>query len=285
MTGIEVRRLGRTIGAEVRGADLTAIDDGSFALVHRAWLDHGVIAIRDQHRLTPEAQIAFSRRLGALQVHRVSQFLLPGHPEIMQISNKKDAAGKPLGFEDAGRYWHSDLSYEERPAKGSLLYAVEIPPAGGETMFADMYAAYDGLDEATKTRIAALTAVHSYLASFAGETTAGANRAVLSAEQKAAMKDVVHPVVRTHPETGRKALYVNPGFTTRIVGLPDGESRDLLEELFAASTVPDNRYTHVWQRHDLVLWDNRCLMHHATPFDSRHIRHMHRTTVIGDRPV
>ncbi len=284
MAGFEVRRLGRTIGAEVRGVDLTEIDDATFARVHRALLDHGVIAIRDQDGLTPDAQIGFSRRLGDLQIHVATHFLLPGHPEIMQISNKKRADGTPVGFEDAGRYWHSDISYAARPAKCSLLYALEVPPTGGDTMFADMYAAYDGLDAATKTRIATMTAIHSYAASFTGKTAANAGRANLSDDQKAALREVVHPVVRTHPETGRKALFTNEGFTTRIVGLPEDASADLLRQLFAASVRPRNIYVHRWQRYDVVIWDNRCLMHHATPYDTAYPRHMHRTTVIGDAP-
>ncbi len=285
-TGTEqVRLLGRSIGAEVVGVDLAELDENDFVLVHRALLDYGVIAVRDQTNLTPEAQIAFSRRLGDLEIHVAAHFLLPGHPEILQISNKKSADGAAVGFEEAGRYWHSDISYVERPAMCSLLYALEIPPSDGDTMFADMYAAYDGLDGATQKRIADLTAVHSYAASFAGETAAGANRATLTDDQKAMLPEVVHPVVRSHPETGRKALFVNPGFTTRIVGLSDDDSRSLLGALFKASVHSQNIYTHKWRRHDLVIWDNRCLMHHATPYDSSYIRHMHRTTVIGDRPV
>ena len=281
---VTVNRLGPTIGAEILGVDLSDLDEATFGEVYQAWLDHGVVAVRDQRGLTPAAQVAFSRRLGDLEVHVAAQFLLPGHPEILQISNKRQPDGTPVGFEDAGRYWHSDLSYAERPAKCSMLYALEIPPVGGDTLFADMAAAYDRLDAATQARIADLTAVHSYAASFAGGTAANANRATLSQAQKARLHDAVHPVVRVHPETGRKALFVSEGFTTHIVGLAAADSDALLAQLFAASVGDGLVYTHKWRPHDVVMWDNRRLMHHATPYDTGHIRHMHRTTVIGERP-
>lgn len=282
--GIHVERLGKTIGAAVTGVDLQNLDEAEFAAIHRALLDHSVIAIRAQD-LPPAAHVAFTRRFGEPDIHVAAQFNMPEHPEILMLSNRKREDGSPVGFEEAGRYWHSDVSYGEKPVMGSLLYAVEIPPSGGDTLFADMYTAYETLPEATRRRIDGMRALHSYAASFSGKTTAGANRASLSKEAMAALKEISHPVVRTHPETGRRALYVNPGFTTRIEGLPDDESRALLSELFRHATQPDLIYRHVWEPHDLLFWDNRCTMHHATPYNPTFTRHMHRTTVRGTVPV
>jgi len=281
--GIAVNRKGEALGAEVVGVDLNRIDDAGFALVHRALLDHCVIAIRDQN-LEPAAQVAFTRRLGEPDIHVAEQFLMPEHREILMLSNRKRPDGSAIGFEEAGRYWHSDVSYGRRPVAVSLLYAVEIPPEGGDTMFVNMYRAYETLPEATRQRIAGLTAYHSFIASLSGKTEAQANRVKLSAEAMRRLEEVPHPMVRTHPETGRKALYVNPGFTTRVAGLSEDESRGLLTELFKHSTRPEFIYRHQWRPHDVLMWDNRCTMHHATTYDTRYIRHMHRTTVKGDVP-
>jgi len=281
---VRIGPLSPVMGAEVRGLDLAKpLDDAAFDAVHQAFLEHLVLVFRDQH-LTPAQHVAFSRRFGDLAIHVKEEYLLPGQPEVLILSNKKHPDGRPMGFEDAGRYWHSDMSYEDEPPLGSLLYAVEIPPAEGDTLFANMYLAYEALPDETKHRLEGLTAAHSYLASFEGKTKIGAGRDTLSEEQKAQLREVVHPVVRTHPETGRKALYVNPGFTVRIEGLPEREAADLLDELIAHTAKPAFQYRHVWQPHDLVFWDNRCAMHHATTYDRQYARHMHRTTVKGDRP-
>jgi len=282
---LTVRPLSDVMGAEAIGVDLSRpLDDATFRAIHRAFLDAGVLVLRDQ-KLTPAQHVAFSRRFGELSIHVKDEFLYPGIPEILILSNRKHPDGQPMGFEDAGRYWHTDMSYVEEPPLGSLLHAVEIPPEGGDTIFCNMYLAYDALPDAMKARIAGLRGVHSFVASFEGKTKAGASRGTLSAEQKAKLTDAVHPMVRTHPETGRKALYVNPGFTYKVEGMAEAEGQVLLEELFAHSTQPRFQYRHVWKSHDLVFWDNRCAMHHATTYDPRHIRHMQRTTVKGDRPV
>jgi len=279
---MKVTPLSDACGAEITGVDLSGpLDDVSFSAIHRALLDHCVIVIRDQN-LTPEAHIAFSRRFGPVTGHVLDQFLLSGHPEILRISNKTDAAGNPLGLKDAGRYWHSDVSYAEKPSMGSLLYALEIPPAGkgGDTLFANMYKAYATLPTATKARIDGLKAVF-----MIGRKRNRDGRIMLSDEQESRSPDVIHPVVRTHPETGRKALFVNPAHTDSIVGMDPVESRALLDELNAHSTRPEFVYRHKWRLHDLVFWDNRCLMHIADPPEPGYDRHMHRTTVEGDRPV
>lgn len=279
-----VKPLAPVMGAEILGLDLSeALDTATFEAIHQALLDHLVIVFRDQ-RLSPAQHVVFSQRFGDLMVHVKAEYLLPGQPEVLVLSNKKHSDGRPMGFEDAGRYWHSDMSYVEEPPLGSLLHAIEIPPEKGDTLYCNMYMAYEALPEATKRRLEGLQASHSYLASFEGKTKSGYARDTLTEEQKAQLSEVTHPVVRTHPETGRKALYVNPGFTVRLEGLPEDEAATLLDELLDQVSKPAFQFRHIWQPHDLVFWDNRCTMHHATPYDPQFTRHMHRTTVKGDRP-
>jgi taurine dioxygenase len=202
---------------------------------------------------------------------------------VLVLSNKR-VNGEPVGLEDAGRYWHSDVSYEDVPPDGSLLYALEIPPHGGDTLFANQYRAYDTLPTGLKARIAGLSARHVFnYAKLQAQT--GSVRKPLTAEQQRQLTGAVHPVVRTHPETGRKALYVNPGFTVAIEGLAPSDSAALLAELFAYATAETVIYRHVWRPRDAVLWDNRCLMHHATTYGPQYVRHMHRTTIAGSRPA
>ena len=279
----EIRPLGAALGAEVVGLDLSQpLSDDDFRRIHRAHLDHHVVVFRDQ-RITPDQQIAFSRRFGPLQIHVLHQFQLANHPEILIVSNVlRD--GKPIGLGDAGHFWHSDLSYKEKPSLGSLLHAIELPAEGGDTLFANMHAAYDGLPDALKRRVEGLTAEHTYLARYAELQQRSPWRPNLTPEQIAQVRPVVHPVVRTHPETGRKALFVSEHFTTRIVGLPEAESRALLDELFAHSVQPRYVYRHHWRAHDLVFWDNRSLLHLAggTPDHLRRV--MYRTTIEGDTP-
>ncbi len=279
---MEIRPLSDAAGAEIIGADLSKpLDDDSFAQIHRAWLDNCVIVLRDQE-LPPEQHIAFSRRFGPLIKHVFDQFLLPGHPEIIRISNKKSESGDNIGLADAGRYWHSDLSYAQYPSKGSMLYALEIPPEGegGDTLFANMYKAYDALSESMKARLDGLRAAFI----ISRKRFKDDNRIKINEDQADQTPEVTHPVVRIHPETERKALYVNPGHTDHIIGMDAAESRALLDELHAHSTRPEFIYRHKWRLHDLVFWDNRCLIHIADPPKPGFDRHMHRTTIEGDRP-
>jgi len=270
-------------GAEITGFNCTGCDGDSFAAVRQAWLDHCVVVFRDQ-TLTPDQHIAFSQCWGKLNGHILKQYLLPGYDTLLVVSNKRDESGAPLGIEDAGRYWHTDVSYEAVPPMGSLLYGLEVPEDGGDTLFASQYLAYDNLPGALKERIAPLRARHRFNYTQIQETE-GSTRKPLTDEQKKQLTGAVHPVVRTHPDTGRKALYVNPGFTEALVDVPPDEGRALLDELFGYATDPAVIFRHRWRRGDLVLWDNRCLMHHATPYPANSIRHMHRTTVAGTVPV
>ncbi len=274
-----INPLSPTLGAEVVGLDLNEpLSDAVFLEIERAWQDaNGVLVFRGQD-LAPEAQIAFSRRLGDLEVHVAKRYLLPGHPEIYRVSTKQDANGKAMGNPESGRYWHSDLSYLDPPAKASLLYALEVPPIGGDTMFTNMAAAHDALSEPVRTMLNGLMAVHDY--SYVRRMfSPGFGR---SADPNQ-VPPVRHPVVRPHSDTGRKTLFVNPGFTTHIDGLTRQESEAILSFLFDHATRPEFIYRHNWSVGDAVLWDNRSTMHHAVHdfYETGGIRHMHRTTVMG----
>jgi len=281
---MEIRPLSDALGAEVIRVDVRNLSDGEFAAIHKAHLDYGVIVLRDQH-MTPDDHIAFSKRFGPLVCQVLDQYSLPGHREILVLTNKREN-GKPLGLPDGGRRWHTDMSYNDEPPLGSLLYGLEVPPEGGQTKFANMYAAYEALSDAMKERIAGLRAIHDYKRHYKkADAASGGKRATLREDQVDSLKPAVHPVVRTHPETGRKALYIDEGHTIGIEGMDDAEAGPLLAELCAHAIRPEFVYAHDWRQYDLVFWDNRCLLHQAQPYDQdNYIRHMQRTTVAGDRP-
>ena len=263
--------------AEVTGADLKRDDDEQFAAIKAAHLKHGVIVIRGQS-MTPDDQIRFSRRFGPLAIHVLEDQLLKGHPEILLVSNKTED-GRYVGLPDAGRFWHTDQSYEEKPALGSLLFAIEVPADGsGDTWFCDMTSAYDALTDDMKTRLDGLRGKHIYNHSHENFS--------LNGEQQDRLPGYDHPLVRTHPETGRKALYLGGKLLKFIVGMDETESVMLLDDLYGYCQDERFIYKHKWRQGDLVFWDNRCTMHYAQPYDDkRYTRHMHRTTVQGDRPA
>ena len=278
---LQLENLTPFIGTAVHGIDLRdPVSDADFAVLRDALNQRSLLLFRGQQ--IDEAQhVAFSRHFGTLLGHVLTQFLKKEHPEVYVLSNVSEN-GKPIGNHKEGWNWHSDLSYKAEPSLGALLYAVEVPPVEGDTFFASMHAAYDALPEATKTRIRHLTATHSY-ANYYGK--AFADRNPLTPEQLAATPDVVHPLVRTHPETGRLSLYVGQDVVKKIDGLPGDESTQLLAELNEHAISPQFSYRHQWLAGDLLVWDNRCTMHRATPYDDmKYRRVMHRTTVAGDRP-
>jgi taurine dioxygenase len=278
-----IRRLDAPLGAEVIGLDLSRpLSEEAFRRIHRAHLDHHVLVFRDM-RITPQQHIDFSRRFGPLQIHVLHQFQLPGHPEILIVSNIREN-GRPIGLGDAGCYWHSDISYVERPSLGSLLHAQELPSEGGDTLFANMHLAWETLPAELRRTIEGLRAEHWYLAKYEELQARSPWRPKLTEEQIAQVRPVVHPVVRTHPETGRKALFVSEHFTTRIVGIPEDESRQILGELFAHSVRPEHIYRHVWRDHDMVFWDNRSVIHLAAGCPEHLRRKLYRTTIEGDAP-
>jgi len=280
----EVRPFAAPVGAEIIGLDISRpINDADFARIHRAHLDHHVLVFRGQD-VSPADHVAFSRRFGPLEIHVLHQFQLQGHPEILIVSNIRGENGEPIGLGDAGVYWHSDISYKTEPSLGSLLHAQELPSEGGDTLFADQHLAWEALSPELKARVLPLQAEHSYLAKYEELRARNPWRPKLSQAQIDQVKPAVQPVVRTHPETGRKALFISEHFTTRIVGLPQAESDALLAELFAHSVKPEFVYRHTWRPHDLVFWDNRSLMHLAAGTPDHLRRKLYRTTVRGDRP-
>ena len=270
-------------GAEITGLDLSQpLSTADFHRIHQAHLRYHVLVFRQQ-TLTPQQQIDFSRRFGPLQIHVLRQFLLTGYPEILIVSNIM-REGKPVGLGDAGKYWHSDLSYKETPSLGSMLYARILPETGGDTQFANMHRAWETLPEALRQAVEGRRAVHSYTATYSQPKFGDQWRPSLTEKQLSEVKSVSHPIIRTHPETGRKALFVSEGFTTHIEGIPEDESREILQALYHHSVREENIYTHRWQPDDLLFWDNRSLIHLATGCPADCPRQLYRTTIQGDIP-
>ncbi|MDD9982636.1 MAG: TauD/TfdA family dioxygenase [Gammaproteobacteria bacterium] len=271
------------IGAEVTGVDLAGPVDAVVAdEIRTALCEHAVLVFRDQE-ISPEAQVSLTRQLGEPEVHVLSDFTLPGMPEVFIVSNVRKG-GKPVGAVNAGQYWHSDLSYTARPTFASMLHAKQVPLGRGETMFASMVRAYETLPAGVRERVDGCRAVHDYALAY--ETVfAGNPDRTLTPEQAAGVPPVMHPVVRTQVETGRRALYVNPGFTRRIIEMEAEESRETLGALFVHATVADNVYTHHWRNGDFVMWDNRVTMHKAlSNYTDGDVRHLLRTSVKGEVP-
>jgi taurine dioxygenase len=272
------------LGAQITGLDLSkTLDDATFRTIEEVLHDRGVIVFRDQ-RLTEEEHIAFSRRFGVLEIHVASQYLKPGYPEILIVSNIIEN-GRQIGLADAGQYWHSDLSYVANPSRCSLLYALEVPTRDGvvlgETMFASAAWAYDTLPEPMRTRLNGLTAIHRYADRYRMQQAAG-GRAPLSEEQLKKVPDVGHPVIRPHPLTGRKVLFVNEGLTAFIEGIREDESAAVLQELYRHITRPEGLYQHNWRVGDLLMWDNCLTQHRAVRnYELPLRRRMQRTTVAG----
>ena len=282
-TDLVIRPFDAPCGAEVIGLDLARpLSDADFNRLHRAHLDHHVLVFRDM-AITPVQQVAFSRRFGPLQRHVLSTFALPDHPEVLVISNIKEG-GKPIGLGDAGAYWHSDLSYMPRPSLGSMLHAQELPSEGGDTLFANQHRAWDTLPAALSNAIEGRRAEHWYLCKYAELQKRNPWRPDLTQAQVDAVPPVAQPIVRTHPETGRQALFVSEHFTTRVLDMPEDESRSLLAELFERSTRNELVYRHRWQPGDMVFWDNRSLMHLAAGTPDHQRRRLNRTTIEGDAP-
>jgi taurine dioxygenase len=282
---IAVRPSAAACGAEIVFDLSQPIDDAAFAEIERHFHDNIIVFFRDQH-LSEEQQIAFSQRFGELEIHIVKKYLLPGYPEILLISNIRNGEGEHIGLADAGFTWHSDTSYRQFPSRCSLLYAKEVPHRDGrplgDTVFANTIAAYEALPEAMKHRLAGLKAIHRYSMRRRVENSP---RPKLTAAQLAETPDIAHPIVRTHPHTGRKALYVTAGECIGIEGMPEDEALDLIDELDAHCVKPEFCYRHSWRVGDLVMWDNASAMHLAIcDYALPERRLMHRTTVIGSQP-
>jgi len=274
---LATRALADGFGLEAEGVDLAQLDDAAFADLERAFYRGQVLVVRAQ-RLTPAQFVAFARRFGPPEPHVIDQFHHPADPTILVLSNRVED-GRPLGLADAGTYFHTDYSYLEAPARATMLHSIEVPLRGGDTLFANQYAAYDDLSDAMKRRIEPLLAIHHYgnrdNVDYATRTVAS----VLTDAQQAKMPLVTYPIVRAHPMTGRKALYAVSGSSFGIVGMPDDEALALLRELAAHATQAQYRLAVAYGAGDVVVWDNASLLHSATLTNAAHPRTLWRITV------
>lgn len=275
---IEVRRLGPQIGAEVRGVDVKTLDDARFATIYRAWLDHNVLVVPDQE-LQIDDFLTYSRRFGLVHPHPSKMTRHPDYAEITLLGVNKFGADGALDlaiYRRGAEGWHTDGAYDQEPFKATQLYALAVPSTGGDTLFASMYAAYEALPSRLKQRL------HGRQGAFAygGRRKATA----LLNEEDRDWKPVLHPIIRTHPETGRQALYFDPGKILRIEGLDEGESDALIEELTGCMIQPHGEYRHQWRKGDIVIWDNRCSYHKAAGDYPPEEDRIHWRVSIKERP-
>ena len=275
------------IGHEIKNVDLSQqVDDDTLAMIVQAFEACGVVVLRNQ-QISPEQQIAFSKRLGSLTRYMIDDYLLPGHPEIFVVSNILEK-GRPIGLEDAGSQWHSDMCFSPNPPSGSLLYVLEVPTLDGitfgDTRFSSMQDAFDALPGSMQKKIFNLRVVNSY-SRYAAQKKL--RQVAKGAQQKDAPKfnvppDIAQPLVRQHPKTGRNFLYLSEGLSVEIVGLPDDEGQALIHELLTHATQPRFMYQHAWRPGDLVIWDNYSSIHKATVDYALPLRRlMYRTTLAG----
>jgi taurine dioxygenase len=271
---------GAALGAEIRGVDLRAIDDASFGALYQAWLDHAVVLVRDQ-QLTDADLVAFSRRFGALDqapIQENGRRFVDGYPEIYVVSNVVEN-GVAIGSLGAGEaVWHTDMSYLPDPPKASALYALEVPPSGGDTSFCTMYGAWDALPEDLRAVALTLRVKHDGTYNSGGYVRAG----VTPSDDPRTAPGTLHPLVCVHPETGRQHLYLGRRRNAWLEGRPLDESSALLDRIWDAATADALTWRHQWRAGDLVLWDNRCVMHRRDAFDESARRLMHRAQIVGE---
>ncbi len=271
---IEIRKMSPSLGAEIFGVNLAGgLDDETFATIRQAFVDHSVIFFRDQE-LQPEDHIAFAERWNKININR---FFHPveGYPMIAEVRKE------PEDKQNIGSNWHTDHSYDQVPAMGSVLYALETPPVGGDTLFSSMYQAYETLSDGLKSMLEGLDAHHSSRHAFGAQRADEATKTGRIGNAELATQDAVHPVVITHPMSGRKALYVNPDFTLGFVGWTEEESKPLLDYLYAHASRPEFTCRFAWAEGSVAFWDNRATWHRALNDYHGHRRLMHRITVEG----
>lgn len=284
---IEIKPTGSTLGAEITGADLTQpLTDAAFAQIRAAFYQYEVIFFRGQ-ALSDEDQIRFTARFGELRKLKLASQAHVQHPEIFVVSNIVKE-GKPIGSYDAGKLWHTDGAYLAKPHAISALRALEVPAHNGRTLgdthFASTSAAYAALPQSMKKRLEGLMAAQSFEQHLVKTGGTGIKKEIYATAN--ADREAIHPLVRVHPVNGRKCLYVTEGYTSRIVGLPEDESRELIAELAAQCIKPEFTYVHNWRQHDLVMWDDCSTQHRATfDYPASAPRLMHRTTVVGGATV
>jgi taurine dioxygenase len=278
---LRIKPLKPGFGAEIQDVDITRADEATLAGVVDAFQRHGAILLRDQH-LSPADLVSLIARFGEPEGHTLQDFTLPGFPNIYVLSNRV-VDGKPIGAHNDGIGWHTDYSYKAEPVTGTMLYAVEVPPEGSDTLLADQCAAWRALSPQRQNELDGLVLHHSY--QYFMENRDFGNRLILSDELKAENPDVLHPLIRTHPADGRKAIWVSTGTVKEIVGMPNPEGLALVDELVEFVTRDEFVFRHKWRAGDVLMWDNRCTLHTGTLYDdTRYIREMHRLWIKGDRP-
>jgi len=281
-TSFTVRKLTPNLGAEISGIDFAAgVSDETFAAIRAAWLEHEVLLFPPQD-ISPAAQVAFARHFGEVQIHVMNQYHAGGFPELYRLSNL-DENGKPNGkHPDKGTLiWHTDGSWRRRTGQATIIYGEVMPEVGGETHFCDMYGAYERLTPEWRERLGRMRAVHNL--DFSRTRRHG--HEPMTDEQRKAAPPVDHPIIRTHPETGRKCVYLGD-HAEYILGMPYDEGRALIDEINAMIVHPDLTYAHKWTPRQLIVWDNRCVMHRATEYDpATQGRVIRRCTILGDVPV
>jgi taurine dioxygenase len=278
---LRTRELKPGFGAEILDVDLSSSDDATLDAVVGLFNLHGAIVLRDQ-KLSPDDLVRFIARFGEPEGHTMKQFTLPGYPNIYILSNKI-VDGRPIGAHNDGVGWHTDYSYKETPVMCTMLYAVEVPPEGSDTMLADMCAAYYALPPERRQQLDHLVLHHSYQ-HFMENREYG--RTILSEELKRENPDVFHPLVRVHPANGRRALWASTGTVKEVVGMPNPEGLQLIDELVEFITQDRFIYRHKWRVGDVLVWDNRCTLHTGTLYDdTKYDRLMHRLWAKGDKPI
>jgi taurine dioxygenase len=278
---IEVRPLSGALGAEITGVDLAqSLDNQTWSEIHQAFIEHLVLMFPGQP-LEPDSQLAFARRFGPIgQVPYIKT--MDAHPEIIEVRKE------PQNTRNFGNGWHTDFTFQDRPPLATLLHAKEIPTYGGDTMFANMYLAYESLSAGMRTMLGGLTAIHCALRHYGptgGSITDPDTRAMIVTGSADAAREVEHPAVRMHPDSNRKCLFVNPSYTMRFKDMTEEESAPLLHYLFEHSVRPEFTCRYRWRPHTLTIWDNRCTQHYAINDYDGFRRLMHRITVEGERPV